>query len=68
MKDDRPETVLTHFRDGQGPSVYKVEKMIKSLTFSVSDGLVGGLVAEGVLAGLHDEGKTRVDALLGLLL
>lgn len=32
------------------------------------EGLEGGLVAEVVLARLHDEGETAVDALLGLLL
>ena len=38
------------------------------LGLTLAERLEGRLVAEGVLAGLHDEGKARVDALLGLFL
>jgi len=38
------------------------------LSLARTQSLQCGLVAHGVLATLHDEGETRVDALLGLLL
>lgn len=37
-----------------------------SLTLSETEGLEGGLVAELVLAGLHDKSQTGVDTLTGL--
>tara|TARA_R110002050_G_scaffold207879_2_gene343965 strand:- start:425 stop:721 length:297 start_codon:yes stop_codon:yes gene_type:complete len=46
----------------------KLNEGIKILTLTTSKSLEGGLVSEAVLATLHDEGETRVDALLSLFL
>lgn len=44
------------------------KQQTQGLTFARAQGLQAGLVAQGVLAGLHHQRKTAVDVLLALLL
>lgn len=43
-----------------------LKRKVEPLTLSLTEGLEGGLVAELVLAGLHDKSQTGVDTLTGL--
>jgi hypothetical protein len=46
----------------------KEQKAARDNTFTLAEGLQGGLEAEGALAGLHDQSQTGVDGFLSLFL